>query len=410
MNGIAVLVALTAVGVDYGWEPSADGQLEYIIQIEPELLESLKGGASIVSAIHPDARDVRKVRIQVGTGPLPRKGTLQGQTTPTRLSTSASGGAEYGAPASGTIGSGAASEAAAGSARTGPEYDAEGFLRLPPPPLLDMDGKTSVLVRPGSRATISSDDPNPTGLSTIPSLDRIAPPEPPTSGIAGPPSSGFAAPADRGRLSPPAGSSFPLHNNSVPALPTAPNSWGTPNGSGTGNGPDDAHPVQPVPGPSRGDDPPSPIIGAVTSEVLPPSFDSLVDDRAVTSPDSATGENDRRSEVLPPTTHDSTRPSAWETATTDSPKTAADSSTPSPSDHLNSLASADGPDAALQKPTLDPETAEELNKPWRTLVLTSMALFASLAANCYLGWVAIGIYRRYREVVAQLHRFQASLT
>ncbi len=31
------------------------------------------------------------------------------------------------------------------------------------------------------------------------------------------------------------------------------------------------------------------------------------------------------------------------------------------------------------------------------------------AANLYLGWVALGVYRRYREVVAQLHRVQTSL-
>jgi hypothetical protein len=74
------------------------------------------------------------------------------------------------------------------------------------------------------------------------------------------------------------------------------------------------------------------------------------------------------------------------------------------------LAQQDPLDAANQKPTIDEETADQLTpKPWTPLVLTSLALFASLAANLYLGWVAGGIYRRYRDVVAQLHQAQTSL-
>ena len=65
---------------------------------------------------------------------------------------------------------------------------------------------------------------------------------------------------------------------------------------------------------------------------------------------------------------------------------------------------------AAQKPTMDKETAEELEpRPWKTLIFTSLALFASLAANVYLGWVALGIYRRYRMVVDRLHDVQAAL-
>jgi hypothetical protein len=71
--------------------------------------------------------------------------------------------------------------------------------------------------------------------------------------------------------------------------------------------------------------------------------------------------------------------------------------------------------AAAQKPTLDAETAERLKQlqaehPWVPLVLTSLALFGSLAANAYLGWVAVGIYHRYRDMCEQLHEAQASLT
>jgi hypothetical protein len=81
----------------------------------------------------------------------------------------------------------------------------------------------------------------------------------------------------------------------------------------------------------------------------------------------------------------------------------------SPSDRADRLAAnlSMKNDTASQKPTIDEKTARELaeaSKPWFPLVLTSFALFASLAANMYLGWIAIGIYRRYRSVVGQLHQ------
>jgi hypothetical protein len=70
-----LLLAAAGVGVDFGWQPIAGGGVEYIIQIEPELLESLASGrADIVSEIPPFLRGVRSYRITVGTGPLPHHG------------------------------------------------------------------------------------------------------------------------------------------------------------------------------------------------------------------------------------------------------------------------------------------------------------------------------------------------
>ena len=43
MNATLLLVAATLFGVDVGWQKREDGGYEYIIQIEPEMLESLKG-------------------------------------------------------------------------------------------------------------------------------------------------------------------------------------------------------------------------------------------------------------------------------------------------------------------------------------------------------------------------------
>lgn len=72
MHGLALLLAAASVGVDYGWQPGADGAMEYIIQLEPELISALQKGEAIISEIHPDARGVRRFRIQIGTDPLPR--------------------------------------------------------------------------------------------------------------------------------------------------------------------------------------------------------------------------------------------------------------------------------------------------------------------------------------------------
>ena len=73
MGSTMFLVAAVALGVDAGWQPLPDGGLEYLIQIEPHMLESLKAGEEIASDIPPTLTDIRSYRITVGTGKLPRE-------------------------------------------------------------------------------------------------------------------------------------------------------------------------------------------------------------------------------------------------------------------------------------------------------------------------------------------------
>jgi hypothetical protein len=56
------------------------------------------------------------------------------------------------------------------------------------------------------------------------------------------------------------------------------------------------------------------------------------------------------------------------------------------------------PPAEPAKPakTSPPEPA----KPWTAMTLTLFGLFASLGANVFLGWVAVGLRRRCREKIA----------
>jgi hypothetical protein len=39
------------------------------------------------------------------------------------------------------------------------------------------------------------------------------------------------------------------------------------------------------------------------------------------------------------------------------------------------------------------------DEPWWPLTMAMLALFASLGGNFYIGWIAVGIYRRYLDVV-----------
>ncbi len=428
MNGIAVLVTLTALGVDYGWQPAADGQLEYIIQIEPGMLESLKNGAEISSVILPEARNVRRFRIKVGTGPVPRRGNLDGATAPTRLSTSdasrAAGGSIAGVRPPANAAVSPPSDASRGGSLSPPrenrgmsdDFSPDGFLNLPPPPS-GPDGKTSVLVRPGNRASLSSDEPSRAPLGPIPSLDRINPPPPPDAdAISSEPSGrsesstagggwpllqnpGSASGLSHARSTSPTdrtssnnNSSFPVGNSRTGPLPPPPANWSTDTHDQQPSTDDHQSPgggrsVRPVRSPDTPDGSPAPILGARRSEVLPP---------AIENPASESPASNWTSEV-------------------ESDRNAKNSA----ASKKDLLASVAAQDAAAQKPNLDEQAAGELKeiqrqlepeKPWSTLVLTSLALFASLATNLYLGWIALGVYRRYRDVVAQLHQFQTSAT
>ena len=357
MNGITVLVALAAVGVDYGWQPGVDGQLEYIVQIEPALLDALKSGKDITSDIHPDARGVRRFRIHVGTGPLPRNGVLAANTTPTRLSTSDAdpqmpAGTGFPIVPGAGYGQGSASGAAALSDE--PAYTtpaSSGILNLPPPPaLIGPDGKASVLVRPGDRALPGIAAP---ANSSLPTYDST-PPE-----------------------------ASPVGTLSVPAAPPA--------GSGGWQFPES---------PAR----PRPTICPVLS---------ARQIRAGLFPVPAAGPETGLPEPIRGAGMKPGNQSAFENTASNELNTQQTTT-----DLLNQLAE-NHREAAAQKPTIDKEEAERLiaerakelqaEHPWAPLVLTSLALFGSLAANLYLGWIASGIYRRYRDMCDELHEFVAAL-
>ena len=79
MTTIAILVAIVALGVDSGYEPAADGGLEYIVQIEPQLVAPLVKGQDITSEL-PRGLAVRHFRVTIGTGKLPKQDATSGTT------------------------------------------------------------------------------------------------------------------------------------------------------------------------------------------------------------------------------------------------------------------------------------------------------------------------------------------
>jgi hypothetical protein len=73
MCGSIVCIAAVMLGIDAGWRPLPEGGVEYLIQIEPQLLETLESGDPIQSDIPPHVKNVRAYKITVGTDELPRE-------------------------------------------------------------------------------------------------------------------------------------------------------------------------------------------------------------------------------------------------------------------------------------------------------------------------------------------------
>lgn len=417
MNGLAVLVSLAAIGVDYGWQPLADGQLEYIVQIEPGLLDELKDGEEIVSEILPEARNVRRFRIRVGTGNVPRTGHLREETTPGGLGPrSRSEGANGADPAGGAavLPSRSRDESSASSSHTSPANDGEngnfgpnGFLKLPPPPsLLGPDGKSSVLTPSAGRS-------NRSGSAPEGSQDLLPPAVADRSSDGGSSEAPSSPPSGTEEVSPPSreGPLAPNESSSNTAPATPPRAGGGVYPPATGQG--------------------SASSGGSGNLVFPPGSESRQPsggrpESGSTNPKPVTPVREPTPESGPPNPvrfgESGIKPPADNTRAKHGPRPSSSSSGRGPieggeeAEAQEPLLAKNKPDheeqtsdAAAFKPSMDKETAEKLEpKPWMPLVLTSLALFASLAANAYLGWIALGIYRRYRDIVDQLHQARTS--
>jgi len=74
MFGTVFHLATAVLGIAIGWEPDPQGELQYIIQIEPEMVDVLLAGRAIEYDLPPQHRGVHRFRFQVGRGSPPRVG------------------------------------------------------------------------------------------------------------------------------------------------------------------------------------------------------------------------------------------------------------------------------------------------------------------------------------------------
>lgn len=78
MNGLSLLVVLASVGViSVGWEPTSTGKPAYTIRVEPLVVNQLGDGSAIESVVEKADRGLRKFRVVVGpkNGQTDRIGT-----------------------------------------------------------------------------------------------------------------------------------------------------------------------------------------------------------------------------------------------------------------------------------------------------------------------------------------------
>jgi hypothetical protein len=73
LNSASLLVILATVGIQWGWEPGAGGGNTYIVQVEPELIDTFRD-QGFSSDVPPELRDIRRIEIRVGSGALPHQG------------------------------------------------------------------------------------------------------------------------------------------------------------------------------------------------------------------------------------------------------------------------------------------------------------------------------------------------
>ena len=66
MNGVALLLAAASLAVDYSWEKSSAGQIEYMVRVEPEVIPSLVSGEEIHSDVPAEAGTIDRFRLRVG--------------------------------------------------------------------------------------------------------------------------------------------------------------------------------------------------------------------------------------------------------------------------------------------------------------------------------------------------------
>ncbi len=73
LSAVKILLSLAAAGVQFGSESLPGGGNSYIVQVEPELIDTFRK-EGFTSDVPPGLRDIRRIEIRVGNAPLPNQG------------------------------------------------------------------------------------------------------------------------------------------------------------------------------------------------------------------------------------------------------------------------------------------------------------------------------------------------
>lgn len=424
MNAIAILITTAALGVDYGWHRGPDGEWEYIIQIEPGLVDTLSRGQALVSQLPPELRGVRRFRIQIGQGEVPRDQLPAGGLLAANAGALAPGSMAPGSMAPGSLASGGFGASNFGgpglgsgpgsgwhSANQPPEPGAYAFRNF------DWLRTEPIRVDPLENSYLA--DLRNQGFEIGPSPSY--PPNFPTilaGGQAGALTSNFPAAGGLPRTAPgsfasqpgggfgPEPSTFDLQRQGAafPAPPAAPGRFSLPQGGAPWNEPA-------TPGglgrPGDFDLPERPrldVDAAREEEAarrLRLNDDRLGNDRTLAGrgfqaslPNANAPGNRSRAPSVSLSLPDRGK-LPGDDRSLDGDQTAESSS---------SRKSTERAHAEITRNAASRSTAAQTatEKMWWPLTTTVLLLFGSLGGNVYLGWLAMDFYRRYRECAWEL--------
>ena len=343
---------------DYEATQLENGEIEYVVQISPERLESLAAGKAIEGDIAPDIVEVNRFLIFVGIGQLPSQQQAAVQANPN--APSLLNGANNGLVAAGA-------EVRASSdpqSRNNTPLQKNPFQPAAQPSTQRGYQANDPLTQFNTRATT---DPR-TNWRNPPDQSYVSPPpftnpgQPSTSSnTAFPRTSGVPATSDRNGYQPTYNTAQPNYNATQPTYnnqyqqPAYPD----PNAGYAQQNPAN-YPPQNYPA--------NPPIGYQQNAATVAARNDLPHSASAATPQSAAN---------------------WQ-------QPAAGSSQPT-----TPPAAATTPVATTMIKEKDPE------RPWTPLILTTLALFASLGANAYLGWLAWSFFWRFRDAVTESARTRA---
>jgi hypothetical protein len=403
MHAVALLLTVAALGADkvqYGWEPAEDGHLVYIIQIAPDLVETLqKDDVDLQNDIPPELQPhIKKIKVRIGTGPVPRKGLEEAQ---------------------------AAAEIAAAKAAQAGAFNTQ----LPggafkPGNRLNTDPRGSPTTAPGGRV-LSPLNPNEAPLPNEndrftegaasnfprvgqqPGIGRMA------SNTRDNPNKFEAAPGDRTPLE------YDNQGNPRPATGAANNGYTWDPVTKQWRAPEAAKPPYPTSGIDQQDprySPGYPPAGynqganynqpRTNSNWSQPPYNypapPLRDpDQGYYPPNSYAGPYDPNYPNRP-VGYEQVAAARQPNAPATTPPGAAPVAQPNGATGVgkNAVTPTSARDNMLAR--------EEPPKPWGALTVSLMFLFGSIGLNFYLGWIAHGIYQRYRALLMEVRNVRVA--